>query len=90
MAVALVEGTFQGTGVSTTVPLHHKYNVSVDGTFSATVALERSFDLGNTWLRIEEFSAPTQRIGEEPEAYVMYRLACTDHGSGQVKYRLSQ
>lgn len=90
MTVALVEGTFQGPGVSESVYLHRKFNVSLSGTFSASLDLQRSFDGGVTWLSVARFTQPMEGMGEEAETYVFYRLSCTDHASGVVSYRLSQ
>ncbi len=90
MTVALVEGTFQGSGVSENVYLHRKFNVSLSGTFSADVELQRSFDGGVTWRSVARFSAPIEGMGEEAETYVFYRLNCTNFASGTVTYRLSQ
>lgn len=90
MTIALVEGSFNGVGSSNPVSLKDGFNLSLDGTFNATVVLQRSFDNGNTWHFVEQFAAPVQLTGHEPEAYVNYRLTCTGHTSGSVRYRLSQ
>jgi hypothetical protein len=90
MTIALVEGAFQGNGVSEKLYLYKKFNVSLTGTFTADVELQRSFDGGVTWLPVARFSQPTQGSGEEPETYVFYRLVCSNYGSGTATYRLSQ
>ncbi|MEY3774316.1 MAG: hypothetical protein RLZZ129_1096, partial [Verrucomicrobiota bacterium] len=47
-----MQGTFTGTGRSAAfIPKQGSaFNVSVWGTFSATVQMQRSFDNGTTWL----------------------------------------
>lgn len=90
MTIALVEGSFTGTGSSDQVCLKDRFNLSLHGTFAATVVLERSFDTGISWHAVGEFTQPVQTTGDEPEAYVNYRLSCTSYTSGPVFYRLSQ
>lgn len=102
--ISPVTGTFTATpqtsALSPFVPLAGRpFNVSLWGTFSATVQLERSFDGGTTWLQltsngtqVEKFTGSTV-ISEsvtENEAGVQYRLNCTAYTSGTVNYRLSQ
>jgi hypothetical protein len=96
-------GSFTGTGQSATFrPFPAKYphagfNVTLRGTFVATVRLERSFDDGVTWDPLTAagtpmfvFTGPASEIQEEPEEGVLYRLNCTAYTSGTVDYRLSQ
>jgi hypothetical protein len=90
MTIALVDGSFTEAGSSNRVCLKDRFNLSLHGTFAATVVLQRSFDNGISWHAVEEFSAPVQLTGNEPEAYVNYRLTCTSYASGPVFYRLSQ
>lgn len=90
MTIALVHGSFTGAGSSEPVCLKGRFNLSLHGTFTATVVLQRSFDRGITWHAVGEFTQPVQTTGDEPEAYVNYRLICTSYTSGPVFYRLSQ
>lgn len=94
-----VSGTFTATGQSATfvapAALKEKFNVSLSGTFSATVVLQRSFDNGSTWITVSKpdltdasFTAGASFSVEEPEAGVRYRLNCTAYTSGTVTYRL--
>lgn len=84
-----VSGTFGAVGQSVTInPVYGTYNVSVSGTFVGTVEAQRSFDNGATWLAIEAFTTPIEKIGEEFERGVLVRLACTVYTSGTVTYRL--
>ncbi|NUB07020.1 hypothetical protein FW320_12650 [Azospirillum sp. Vi22] len=77
--------------------LRGKFNVSLWGTFVATVALERSFDGGTTWLNCTRpdgtanaFTAPVSLVCDEPETGVLYRLNCSAFTSGTVNWRISQ
>jgi hypothetical protein len=85
-------GTFTGTGQSAAFSglapavgsqALGKFNLSLWGTFSATVVLQRSFD-GSTWLNCAKpdltdasFTAPISLVVEEPEPGASYRLNCT-------------
>lgn len=65
-----------------------RYNMSVWGTFVATVQLQRSFDDGVTWLVCKEVTAPYEGVGIETESKVRYQFAVTQHTSGTVNFRL--
>lgn len=95
----VVSGTFTSTGTSPafTPRPQYMFNVSLWGTFVGTVSLERSFDLGTTWLpltangvSIESFTAPCSEQLQEDELKVQYRFNCTAYTSGTINYRLSQ
>jgi|SRR5579884_659531 len=90
-------GQFTAAGQSQTILLYGAFNVSIWGTFSGTVQLQRSFDGGTTWImrtidatgQPASFTAPTSIIVNEPERGVLYQLACTTYTSGTISYRLS-
>ena len=97
--VAAVTGTFTATGQSASFdPLQGRnFNISLWGTFVATVQLERSFDSGTTWLPITaagthlfKWTAPASEQNQEDEYIVIFRLNCTSFTSGTVNYRISQ
>ncbi len=90
MSIAKVASTFTETGQSAAVVLHGKFNMSLSGTWVATVALERSFDDGVTWLSVETFQSDTEAVIDAPEYGVQFRLNATAFTSGTVVYRLSQ
>ncbi|HRW61749.1 conserved hypothetical protein [Candidatus Defluviicoccus seviourii] len=90
MTIALVDGFFTEAGSSDQVSLKDRFNLSLHGNFTANVVLQRSFDRGVTWHAVETLTAPIQTTGDEPEAYVNYRLSCTSYTAGPVFYRLSQ
>jgi hypothetical protein len=89
-------GTFTGTGQSATPSPDGDFNVSLWGTFAATVQLERSFDAGATLLPVTyvdgsalSWSGPVSTTLSEPESGLLYRLNCTAFTSGTVNYRIS-
>jgi hypothetical protein len=97
-----VTGTFTATGQSASFTptvgigkLVPAFNMSLWGTFVATIALERSFDAGTTWLPLTalgnaiSFTGAATEVFDEPESGVIYRLNCTAYTSGTVNYRLS-
>jgi hypothetical protein len=47
------------------------FNLSISGTFVATVTVQRSWD-ASTWYDIDTFTAPTQEVGFDPE-FTYYR-----------------
>lgn len=95
-----VAGTFGATGQSASfAPIAGRpFTLSLWGTFSATVALQRSIDGGTTWITASRDSAGAAAsytaagviAVEEPEADALYRLNCTAYASGTVNYRLGQ
>lgn len=99
MADGVVTGTFAATGQSSAIcfgPDGNGGNVSIFGTFSATLALQRSFDGGTTWINVTDaygtalpYTAPATFRVDEPERGVIYRLNCSAYTSGTVSYRLS-
>lgn len=95
---APVIGTFGATGQSASfIPVSGRaFNVSVYGTFSASVQLERSFD-GTNWFPITAagtqlyaWTGAASEAAEDAEFNVSYRLNCTAYTSGTVNYRISQ
>lgn len=83
-----ISGSLTAVSVSPTINLLRKFNVSVQGTFAATVQVQRSFDQGATWEAISEYTAPVSTVEFEPERGVQYRIACTAYTSGTITYRL--
>lgn len=91
-------GTFTGTGNSATYKAYQGFNVSLWGTFVATIKVQRSFDGGTTWITTSldstgtpaSFTSEVTVTGNEIEAEVLYRFSCTAYSSGTVNYRLSQ
>ena len=67
------------------------FNLSLSGTWVATVTVQRSFD-NSTWLDVSTFVANTEEYGLEPERDVYYRFGVKTGAftSGTVVGRLSQ
>ena len=94
----LISGSFSGTGQSAVRPFLGYFNVSIFGTFSGTVDIEKSFDNGANWLKVSvnasgspaSYTNPVSVIVLEPESQVLYRLNCTTYTSGTINYRVSQ
>lgn len=98
-AKTAITGTFAATGQSASfTPIAgREFNVTLRGTFVATVQLERSFDAGANWSPITAagtqlylWTAPASETAEEPQYGVLYRLNDTAYTSGTVTYRISQ
>lgn len=81
-----VSGSFTGTGASGTLTTK-EFAFSVSGTFSATVAIQRSFDGGTTWRTVESHTEAAEKSGDNGSECLM-RLECTAYTSGTVNYVL--
>lgn len=73
---------------SDAVQIEGYFNLSISGTFVATVAVQRSTDK-STWRDVDSFTAPSEEVGFDPE-YTWYRVGVKtgDFGSGTVTVRL--
>jgi len=97
-ALEVLNGSFAATGTSAAKALWGDFNIALWGIFVGTVAVERSFDGGTTFVPVARdtsgtaasFTAPTSLSISEPEKGVLYRLNCSAYTSGTVNYRLSQ
>lgn len=99
MAPAIVQGSFVATGQSLALPASGPFNLSLWGTFVATVQLQRSFDGGLTWqlaqadsvgaTAISFTAVASVKLDLGSEGGVLYRLNCSAYTSGTVNYRLS-
>lgn len=93
---AKVDEVLNAVEASSSARMRGTFNVSLDGTFVATLQLERSYDNGITWNPLTaggttiEFSAPCEEIFSEPESGVIYRWNCVDYTSGSIEARISQ
>jgi hypothetical protein len=70
------------------VQLVGNFNLSVSGTFSGTLTVQRSRDR-TTWLDVDSFTAPTEQYGYDPE-FNWYRVGCKagNLASGSVVVRI--
>lgn len=97
LATTVLAGSFVGTGNSANKEVIGMFNVTLSGTFSGTVILERSFDGGTNFMPAaidtagtpNAYTAPMSIVVNEPEPGVIYRLRCSAYVSGTIVYRLS-
>lgn len=60
------------------------FNLSISGTFSATVTVQRSDD-GSTWRDTDTWTAPSEEVGYDPILnYYRVGVATGDYSSGTV------
>lgn len=97
LAVEVRAGSFTGVGPAAWVQLHDDFNITLTGSLSAVVVLERSFDGGDTAVPCclpdyseLMFTAPKSFTLNEPERGVLYRFNCVEYAAGPVHWRLSQ
>lgn len=64
------------------------FNISLSGTWVATVNLERSFDQGATWVIVKSYTANAQEVVDDPSPDNFYRFNCTAFTSGPVVFRI--
>jgi hypothetical protein len=58
------------------------FNLSISGTFSATVTVQRSED-GTTWRDVDTWTAPSEEVGYDPILnYYRVGVATGDYTSG--------
>jgi len=86
-----VTGTFGATGASASFQTAEGFNISLSGTWVATVSLQRSFDNGVSFNNITDgtFTANTEKRVDDPAGSVRYRWNCSAFTSGSVVYRIS-
>ncbi len=76
------------------VKLSGYFNVSISGTWTGTITVQRSWDLGSTLLDVDTWTANTEEYGLEPEHTntVYYRIGAKADAlsSGSAVLRLSQ
>jgi hypothetical protein len=97
LASTVIAGNFVATGNSSTTRFIGQFNVSLWGTFSGTVILERSFDGGTTFLPLptdtigtaNAYTVPVTLVVNEPEPGAIYRLRCSAYVSGTINYRMA-
>ncbi len=68
------------------------FNLSISGTFSATITVQRSFDRGSTWRDVDTFTAPIETFGSDPDPVVVYRAGVKtgDYSSGTATVRIGR
>jgi hypothetical protein len=75
---------------TTGVQLEGNFNISISGTFAATVVVQRSTDNSN-WYDVNSFTAPFEGTGFDPEI-MYYRIGVKTGGytSGTAVVRLGR
>ena len=48
-------------------------SLTISGTFTGNIVVQRSFDEGSTWMDVDTFTVPTEEVGFEP-AGLQYRV----------------
>ena len=75
------------------VKLSGYFNVSISGTWVGTITVQRSWDLGSTWLDVDSWTINAEEYGLEPEHtnVVLYRVGAKEGAltSGSASLRLS-
>jgi hypothetical protein len=95
-ATEVVTGSFTSSTTSPFWGMYGWFGIAIWGTFSATIAVNKSFDGGATFIPVTypqtsvivSLTAPISVVLFEPERGVLYQLSCT-YVSGTVNYRLS-
>lgn len=75
---------------TTPVQVNGWFNLSLSGTFVATVTAQRSID-NSTWMDVDSFTTAVEQSGMEPEI-IWYRVGVKTGGytSGSAVIRLGQ
>ena len=68
------------------------FNLSISGTWVATVTVQRSFDQSATWHDVDTWTTNAEEYGLEPEGGIHYRVGIKtgEFTSGTCVVRLSQ
>ena len=100
--VSFVSGSFTATGRSDAFKTPNalpnwKADLTVTGTFSGSVQLERSMDGGTTWAPIfilgtqyYVYTAPAAETFGAESVQGIYSLNCTSYVSGTITYWINQ
>jgi hypothetical protein len=65
------------------------FNLSISGTFSATVTVQRSTD-GATWRDVDTFTAPSEEVGYDPmKNFYRAGIKTGDYTSGSATILLN-
>ena len=69
-----------------------RFNMSISGTWTGTVNLDRSFD-GSTWVVVDTWTDENaEQVVNDPESHVYYRLGMANgaYATGTCEVRLSR
>ncbi len=89
---AVTKSVTGANSFSDAVELTGNFNLSISGTWTGTVTVQRSFDGGSTWYDVETWTANTEEYGFEAEKGIQYKVGIKTgaYGSGTCVLRLSQ
>lgn len=91
MAEAVTKQITAGDTFSDAALVKGDFNVSIQGTFSATVTVQRSYDQDtiSNWEDVETFTTAVERIGFEPESmYYRVGVKSGEFTSGTIDIRI--
>lgn len=80
MATIAASFTAKGAGSALSLKVDDEFTYSVSGTFTGTIALQKSDDGGTSWEPVDSFSAAasgTLVAQGKPNANMLYRFCCT-------------
>ena len=92
----VVSTNLEALGRTPSARIQGNFNHSLDGTFIATLQLEKSYDNGLTWNPITAggsvttYTTPVEELYSEPEFGTLYCWNCTAYTSGIIIARISQ
>lgn len=68
------------------------FDLSISGTFTATITLQRSFNGGSSWHDVETFTQAVEAVVDNADNTVKWRIgvATGDYTNGTAEVRLSQ
>jgi hypothetical protein len=89
MAVIISDSLTGADQFTDSAYLEGYFNLSITGTFSATVTVQRSFDKGSSWHDVDTFTSTAEEVGFEPET-VKYRVGIKsgEYTSGTATVRI--
>lgn len=68
------------------------FEVSISGTFVATVTIQRKFEGKSVWQDVFDFTAPNECVGNQVDAKTFWRIGVKtgNFTSGPIEVRLAQ
>lgn len=89
-AARLVTATITGANEWTdSIRLSGAFDLSISGTFTATVTVQRSYD-NSAWRDVDTFNSETEEVGWQPEiAYYRAGVKTDEFTSGSITVSLA-
>ena len=85
--MANVTASLTDNGSTDALQIRGHFNLSISGTWSATVTIQRSWN-NSDWFDVDTFTGNYEGVGFDAEE-VYYRATVSSHSSGTVVIRLS-